>query len=46
MPKLAEQLHCTGCTACASVCPKGCIAMVADHEGFRYPQPPALGEGD
>lgn len=43
MPKLAEQLHCTGCTACASVCPKGCIAMVADHEGFRYPQvDPAL----
>ena len=29
---------CSGCGACASVCPKGCIAMVSDVEGFAYPE--------
>lgn len=29
---------CAGCTACASICPKNCIKMVADDEGFLYPQ--------
>lgn len=29
---------CTGCGSCAAVCPKGCIQMVADDEGFLYPQ--------
>ena len=28
---------CCGCTACVSVCPKNCIKMVADKEGFFYP---------
>lgn len=28
---------CTGCTACASICPKNCIKMVDDNEGFLYP---------
>lgn len=28
---------CTGCGACASVCPVKCIKMVEDSEGFRYP---------
>ncbi|UEB80303.1 Coenzyme F420 hydrogenase/dehydrogenase, beta subunit C-terminal domain [Clostridium sp. M62/1] len=28
---------CTGCTACANVCPKGCIEMREDSEGFLYP---------
>lgn len=28
---------CTGCTACANVCPKNCIKMNADSEGFLYP---------
>lgn len=28
---------CCGCTACASVCPKECITMVTDNEGFKYP---------
>lgn len=37
MPHLAEKEYCTGCTACASVCPKGCISMVADGEGFLIP---------
>jgi len=29
--------NCTGCGACYSVCPKKCITMVADEEGFLYP---------
>lgn len=37
MPNLASKEYCTGCTACASVCPKGCIAMTADENGFLCP---------
>ncbi len=29
---------CTGCAACANVCPIGCITMIEDNEGFVYPQ--------
>ena len=29
--------RCTGCTACSSVCPKKCIQMIEDAEGFVYP---------
>lgn len=32
-----EKEKCTGCHACATVCPKGCISMEADSEGFLYP---------
>lgn len=28
---------CCGCTACLSVCPKQCISMKQDKEGFLYP---------
>ena len=28
---------CVGCTACESVCPKRCIKMKMDLEGFLYP---------
>lgn len=28
---------CTGCTACKSSCPKACIKMKEDDEGFKYP---------
>lgn len=38
MPKLAEKNNCTGCTACASICPQQCICMEEDTEGFRYPK--------
>lgn len=37
MPTLATKKYCTGCTACASACPKGCIAMTADENGFLCP---------
>lgn len=29
---------CTGCGGCAAICPKSCITMIADKEGFLYPQ--------
>ena len=28
---------CTGCSACASICPHDCITMVADEQGFLFP---------
>lgn len=28
---------CCGCSACASICPKHCISMQEDGEGFLYP---------
>jgi len=37
MRKLAGKEYCTGCTACAAICPKGCIAMAADENGFLCP---------
>ena len=30
--------NCTGCYACVSKCPRGCIRMLEDEEGFWYPQ--------
>ena len=38
MLKLTSKQNCCGCTSCASICPKGCIAMMPDSEGFCYPQ--------
>lgn len=29
---------CCGCGACSNACPKECIIMKADTEGFLYPQ--------
>ena len=37
MPNLASKEYCTGCTACASACPKGCITMTADENSFLCP---------
>ena len=30
--------NCSGCHACANACPKNCIQMISDDEGFWYPQ--------
>ena len=35
--KLAKQYHCTGCGACANVCPKDAIEMRYNEEGFLKP---------
>ena len=29
--------QCSGCGACANICPKNAIQMVEDNEGFKYP---------
>lgn len=34
----SEKKNCSGCAACYSVCPKQCISMVRDEEGFDYPE--------
>lgn len=38
MINVIDKHNCCGCSACASICPKRCIQMVADNEGFLYPQ--------
>lgn len=30
--------NCCGCSACLQRCPKHCIKLVEDEEGFLYPQ--------
>ncbi len=37
MVELCSRDACTGCEACRSICPEGCIRMVEDKEGFLYP---------
>lgn len=31
-----EKNRYTGCSACASICPKGAIKLVEDDEGFKH----------
>lgn len=38
MIELSSKQNCTGCSACANICPRGCIKMTADEEGFLYPK--------
>lgn len=35
---MVEKSKCCGCSACAQSCPKHCINMSEDEEGFQYPQ--------
>ncbi|MEE0945222.1 MAG: Coenzyme F420 hydrogenase/dehydrogenase, beta subunit C-terminal domain [Acutalibacteraceae bacterium] len=32
-----KKTQCSGCSACAQICPKECINMQQDKEGFLYP---------
>lgn len=32
-----DKKYCTGCEACVNICPKNCINMRSDIEGFNYP---------
>lgn len=34
---ITDKRLCTGCHACSNRCPKGCITMRKDAEGFLYP---------
>lgn len=38
MIQICPEEQCTGCGACANICPKGCIDFTPDHEGFLFPQ--------
>lgn len=37
MIEITDKSKCTGCNACVSTCPKHCIQMRSDREGFWYP---------
>lgn len=37
MINVQDKSQCCGCTACMAVCPKQCISMKEDGEGFLYP---------
>lgn len=38
MIRIVDKANCCGCMACEQKCPKKCIKMVSDVEGFLYPQ--------
>lgn len=38
MINIIEKEKCCGCGACVQKCPKNCIVMDIDQEGFRYPR--------
>lgn len=40
MPRInvTDKRNCCGCTSCVSICPKQCIEMESDKEGFFYPK--------
>lgn len=37
MIEIIDKSMCCGCEACKNICPKKCITMKEDKEGFRYP---------
>lgn len=38
MIRITQKNNCCGCSACASICPRACITMRSDSEGFAYPK--------
>lgn len=38
MIRITDKSRCCGCEACRSACPKNCISLKVDKEGFLYPQ--------
>lgn len=37
MEEIISKKNCTGCTACATICPKGAISFIEEKDGFKYP---------
>lgn len=37
MIEIKDKKDCCGCAACVQICPKACIGLVEDTEGFLYP---------
>lgn len=37
MINVTDKHNCCGCSACVQKCPKQCISLVEDYEGFLYP---------
>lgn len=35
--EIIDKEKCCGCSACVNICPKSCIQMIEDEEGFLYP---------
>jgi len=35
---MTDKKNCTGCHACLNICPRQCIIMESDSEGFCYPK--------
>lgn len=38
MIQIREKRDCCGCGACVQSCPKSCVTMQEDGEGFLYPE--------
>ena len=38
MIHIEKKSDCCGCSACVQKCPKQCISLVEDSEGFLYPE--------
>ena len=38
MIRITDKQRCCGCHACVQRCPKACITLIPDAEGFSYPQ--------
>lgn len=38
MIAISDKHKCVGCRACEQICPRGCIEMLPDDEGFIYPK--------
>lgn len=37
MIQIKDKKYCCGCSACVQRCPKGCVSLKEDDEGFLYP---------
>lgn len=38
MISITDKAKCCGCSGCVNACPRNCITMQADNEGFVYPE--------